>query len=450
MKLLRKIFCHSFFILSVLLLIYTFYKSEIIFGGEKRNYYYTYYVICLILVFISFFSFNLNEKLKDYFIISCVSIFLGLYLFEGYLSFLKFQGKQQIYLKKEIYKNKTGKNYDTRTIFELYDDYLRNDNRITVKVPSYTYIKKKSKLFPLSSISNIKTINCNENGYHAIYFSDRYGFNNPNYEWDKKEIEYLLVGDSYTHGACVNRPDDIASVLRLLSNKSVLNLGYGGNGPLIEHAVLREYLISNIKKVLWIYYEGNDLKDLNYELNNTILKNYLNNASFKQNLISKQDEINEIANSIILSELRKQNKEIEKVWSKKNLINFLKLNKLRSFINDNYLPEEFRPLYSNHDVKKTFKKILSMTKKLTNENNSELYFVYLPSYSRYKTKNSDTNYKQVIKIVNDLDIPIIDIHKKVFKRIEDPLSLFPFKLYGHYNVEGYRRVAETIFEYTQK
>ena len=91
-----------------------------------------------------------------------------------------------------------------------------------------------------------------------------------------------------------------------------------------------------------------------------------------------------------------------------------------------------------------------MTKKLTNENNSELYFVYLPSYSRYKTKNSDTNYKQVIKIVNDLDIPIIDIHKKVFKRIEDPLSLFPFKLYGHYNVEGYRRVAETIFEYTQK
>lgn len=449
MKVLRKIFCHSLFIFSALLLIYTIYKSEIVFGGEKRNYYYIYYIISLILVIISFFSFYFSEKIKDYFIISAISIFLGLYLFEGYLSFLKYQNKKQIYIKKEIYKNKTGKNYDSRTIFEFYDDYIKNDNRITVKVPSYTYIKKNSNLFPLSSVSNTKTINCNENGYQAIYLSDRYGFNNPNYEWDNKEIEYLLVGDSYTHGACVNRPDDIASVLRLLSNKSVLNLGYGGNGPLIEYAVLREYLRSNIKKVLWIYYEGNDLKDLNYELNNSILKNYLNDMSFKQNLISKQDKINEIANNIILTELKKQDKEIEKVWSKQNLIYFFKLNKLRSFINENYLPEELRPLYSNYDVKKTFKKILSMTKKLTNENNSELYFVYLPSYSRYKTKNSVKHYKEVTKIVNDLNIPIIDIHKKVFKKTEDPLSLFPFKFYGHYNVEGYRRVAESIFEHTQ-
>jgi hypothetical protein len=67
-------------------------------------------------------------------------------------------------------------------------------------------------------------------------------------EWDKKEIEYLLVGDSFTHGACVNRPNDISSVLRNLSNKSVLNLGMSGNGPLIEYATLREYLDTNVKK----------------------------------------------------------------------------------------------------------------------------------------------------------------------------------------------------------
>ena len=69
-------------------------------------------------------------------------------------------------------------------------------------------------LFPLSGQSNSETILCNENGYYSIYQSDRYGFNNPNEEWDKKEIEYLLVGDSFTHGACVNRPNDIGSQLR--------------------------------------------------------------------------------------------------------------------------------------------------------------------------------------------------------------------------------------------
>ena len=58
-------------------------------------------------------------------------------------------------------------------------------------------------------LSNSETIHCNENGYYSIYQSDRYGFNNPDNEWDKKEIEYLLVGDSFTHGDCVNRPNDI-------------------------------------------------------------------------------------------------------------------------------------------------------------------------------------------------------------------------------------------------
>ena len=50
-----------------------------------------------------------------------------------------------------------------------------------------------------------------------------------------------------TMGHCVNRPDDFASNLRNLSNKSALNLGMGGNGPLIEYATLREYLKLNVK-----------------------------------------------------------------------------------------------------------------------------------------------------------------------------------------------------------
>ena len=56
------------------------------------------------------------------------------------------------------------------------------------------------------------------------------------------EFEYVLLGDSFIHGACVNRPYDISSVLSNLSNKTVLNLGYGGNGPLSQYAIMKEYL----------------------------------------------------------------------------------------------------------------------------------------------------------------------------------------------------------------
>ena len=48
----------------------------------------------------------------------------------------------------------------------------------------------------------MQTIHCNENGYYSTYESDRYGFNNPDEEWESSEIEYLLVGRFFTHGVC--------------------------------------------------------------------------------------------------------------------------------------------------------------------------------------------------------------------------------------------------------
>ena len=74
-------------------------------------------------------------------------------------------------------------------------------------------------------------------------------------------------------------------------NKSVLSLGQGGNGSLIEYATLREYLNTNVKKVLWVYSESNDLYNLSAELRSEILINYLKNPNFTQNLKLKQNEI---------------------------------------------------------------------------------------------------------------------------------------------------------------
>ena len=173
------------------------------------------------------------------------------------------------------------------------------------------YKTKYDTIFSLSGISNSETIYCNESGFYSFYQSDRYGFNNPDVEWNNKEIEYLLVGDSFAHGACVNRPNDISSVLRILSNKSVLNLGQGGNAPLIEYASLREYLKPNVKKVLWLYFEGNDIDNLAHELSNDILINYLNNINFTQNLKLRQKEINNLKISFLeKKEKRRKRKRI--------------------------------------------------------------------------------------------------------------------------------------------
>ena len=149
-----------------------------------------------------------------------------------------------------FYKKNIGERFDSRSRLEVFEETIKNDPNIGIAVYPTDYLKyMEDSLFPLSAIANTRTILCNESGEYAYYESDRYGFNNPDNEWNAKEIEYLLVGDSFTHGACVDRPNDIGSVLRTLTNKNVLNLGYGGNGPLLEYAVLREYLdIKPVKK----------------------------------------------------------------------------------------------------------------------------------------------------------------------------------------------------------
>ncbi len=154
-------------------------------------------------------------------------------------------------------KKKTGKKIDIRNRFLIYQELKKKDPNVVVNLIPKNYLHENNQtIFPLSGISNSKTIFCNENGYMSIYQSDRYGFNNPDVEWNKKEIEFFLVGDSFTHGYCVNEPDTISGNLRSMLNQrgGVLNLGQGGNGPLIEYATLKEYLpIANTKRVLWIY-----------------------------------------------------------------------------------------------------------------------------------------------------------------------------------------------------
>jgi hypothetical protein len=440
MHFLKKIFFWICLIISFILLIYTFYKSEIYYNGSRRSYYLTYYLISILLIFFSIFSFFLNYKFKEYLIIAVISLVVGLYFFEAYLSFYHID--KHLLKKVKIYENQTKKKYDTRTKFQVYKDLKKNDNDIKVALFAQYHLDQSYELYPLSGISNSKTIHCNENGYYSIYQSDRYGFSNPNSEWDSKNIEYLLVGDSFTHGACVDRPNDIASNLRLLSNQSVLNLGYTGNGPLIQYATLREYLNQNVKKVLWIYYDGNDLQDLYREINDKKLKKYLNNINFSQKLRLKQNEIDDLGNKIIDSKLK-----IKKKIKKKE---FLKLTNLRKEINF-YLPKNLRPPNNNYPTSNIseLKKILKMTKELTLKNNSKLYFVFLPEYKNLKSNNDGKFYKSIKEIVHELDIPFIDIYEDVFKKEDNALNLFPFELPGHYNIIGYEKTAKSIYKLTR-
>ena len=54
--------------------------------------------------------------------------------------------------------------------------------------------------------------------------------------------------------------------------------------------------------------------------------------------------------------------------------------------------------------------------------------------------------EQSLKLINDINIPIIDIHKKFFTKQNDPLQYFAHRIYGHYSPKGYNEISKLILK----
>ena len=85
---------------------------------------------------------------------------------------------------------------------------------------------------------------------------------------------------------------------------------------------------------------------------------------------------------------------------------------------------------------------------------ADLYFVYLPSWSRYNNKYSLMNYffkKKVLSYVKKVDIAIIDIDEYIKdEKIKSPIDLYNFSLSGHFNNKGYTLISKKIIKELRK
>ena len=447
---LQKIISSLFLISSIFFLLYIYHRSSINFQGINNTYYYQFYIFAFIFFLFSLILFKLNKRYFNYSVFYFFIMLFSLYLFEGFLIYKNRISALDNY-KKDTYFNKTGKKYDLRTKIEIWKDLNLLYERVATKVsPNNLNYNNLTKIFPLAGKSNAKTIYGNENGYYFIFQSDRFGFNNPDHEWDHNNIDFIITGDSYAFGCCVNRPNDIASLMREEGKNIVLNLAYSHNGPLIEYAVLKEYLKNkNFNKIFWFYFEGNDISGFRSEIANPLLKKYLTNPHYTQSLLTNQNKIDNIVSKEIEKALKIEENRLKNIDIKKNEFNILKFE-LISFLRLTYLRMSI-PIQSikfHSEPQKELFQVLNLAKNLAKKNNADFNFVYLPEYRRYKFNNyNNENYLIIKKELKKLNINIIDIHENVFKKQKNPLKLFPFELGdGHYNELGYRLIAEHILK----
>ena len=360
---------------------------------------------------------------------------------------------------------KYGVDFDTRNRFEVVMDLRRGGINAVPSIIPLLLLKNQhgsdltsalsvngKEVLPLGGISNRVTVLCNETGDYTIYDSDEHGFNNPQGIWTAGPIKIATVGDSFTQGACVSADDNFVSKIRK-RHPATLNLGMAGEGPLLMLAALKEYLpLIKPKIVLWFFFEENDFTDLLKESKSPLLRRYLE-RDFQQGLFERQREVDQAltvyVEDAIRTEMAKRKRHLESSPDQAvNLTNFVKLVNLRrvlGVLNGGSAAAE-KPEYSQVQLK-LFGDILREAKAMVAGWGGNLYFVYLPARDRY-SEAQHYNKSLVVSEVRAVDVPIVDL-SETFSAERDPLSLFPFGRFGHYNELGNRLVANEVLRFIE-
>ena len=307
---------------------------------------------------------------------------------------------------------------------------------------------KSGKFIPFRGPINKQTLSCNENLQYKLINNDKYGFKNPDKIFNQK-IKIVLIGDSYAEGLCEDEKNDIAGHLRS-KNYNSINLGVSGSGPLVSLAILREYLAEfKPSYVVYLYFEGNDLNDLNWE-KKTYLINYLD-EHFKIEYLKKRNQIveflddyqNEINNNIknlnleIFTDIKK-NKFFE------TLKDILEISNLKGI---------YRSTFSNEENKIDIDLFYEVIKAINHEvsrNGSNLIFVYLPTWSRYYTKFNKEKFlydkkEPILKFVRKNNIDVIDF-ENILSNTQNLKNFFPLGYIGHYNSLGYEKLSDLVIK----
>lgn len=330
------------------------------------------------------------------------------------------------------------------------------------------------RVFALAGVSRVTTIMCREGPRNlSIYDSDQFGFNNPDSVFTNRPSDILFVGDSFVYGNCIDPAYAFVNKIRESFPRTV-NLAYGGNGPLMELGALREYLkFFSPKVVMWVYDENNDLytyndridSDLEKELRNPILPQYLADPSFSQHLIERQSLIDDVLRPRQEAWMRNYVMQSSTV---RRVLATLSAPAVRALLRERgqsgpavaelisgETPERRidRLTEKYSDLLPTFAEILEQAKSLTEAQGAKLVFVNLPAIAtvcrgyRYPLKD------EVIGTAVALGLPVVDLEPPLreFAVQYSPGVVFAeWHCGGHFSEAGYEVIHRVLRDYLRE
>ena len=462
------------FLLAYLFYQFFFLEERIGVGeADKYNFFINNILIFsfLLISCLTYFFIKKNPIKNNYFLIHFSTIF-SLFLLN---LLLEIRSEYFLADNRIVQFEKKGAIWDKRTHNEVISDLrIKTGKKNIYKIVNpggfiVGNIAEKigfdTDIVPLANVSNSTIVHCNESGSWHTYKSDKFGFNNPeNLIRIDTKFNLLLLGDSFTEGACVEGGNDIGGRLRDL-NYNVLNLGKSGGGALFAYARLREYKHTyNFKPefVIFLFYSFNDVTETQREYKHPFYQKYLKDKQFSQDLKNKQDKIDSFWKRFFVltskADFLKKYPSLRKYGQyytspskglnyKFHLKNILLLTNIRAFIHDISVEQiSNRKIYERKKQLDILKKVFTSFKVEVNEvdNKTKLILVYLPHYNEI-VNNIPYQSKEIINLMDELNIDNINIYES-FRKM-DINDLFNYGLPGHYSAKGYELLAEIIDQY---
>jgi len=375
--------------------------------------------------------------MKKKFIILTVILFSGFVLFISLLAERYFKISTIEVRKETIIKETFRKINIDRKLIQI----ALNDGYFPFVAPEMyrvdPFFKLVDNLPPLGANPHTYHYSCNE-GYGLIKFkSDRFGFRNDDEIWDDINIlknKVLLVGDSFAHGACVEKKDSIAGNI----NGNVFNVAFGGNDPHIYNSSVNVFTSHVKPETLVVVIYDNDFIDKKKDL--------FDNIAFDQDYICDNGPCEKILQTSIAAHELLINRKAEKADTQSSfmarLIGYFKFKYLRNRINF------IKKRYFSSELNFIIKKLVLNSKAKCEDVNCNLLFVYIPNSETYRPNIlAKTNRESLFSFLKDHKIQFIDMNKYFENFNRDDL----YAVQGpHLSPKGYKLVADKINKYISK
>jgi hypothetical protein len=377
-------------------------------------------------------------------------IVLGMYAGEIVLGMSDPELKLEQAVRKEAAR--AGTAFDGRTRFQVIMDLRRQG--VSAYPPLYPHVLIESPLLvdgaptiPLASLPEVTTISCNEDGQYLRFMTDERGFRNPTGIWQRGRTGMGIIGDSMALGECVAPAENtIAGQIRA-RYPDTLTLGAGGNGPLLELASLREYMsLLKPATVLWFFYEGNDMNDLETDKAAPLLRRYLA-TDFRQGLAEKQPGLNQAIQKFFDQEAAEAEKGRQTAPWRQRLKEFLVLHQLRGVVNQIFPPA---PHWDFDLLEKVFRQGHDEIQGW----GGRMVICYLPApfryeypFSRQRRAELQEIHRRVMMMAEALRVPVIDtstLFSDAPAAQSSNLTRYFYPYFAHYRPEGHRMIGQAI------